>query len=827
MGAYPLHTIKTVVHGEWLQEKHPDAIITNLYTDSRRIVQAEGSLFFALETNHRDGHSFIRMAYERGVRHFIVHKKTDLSIFQDANFILVKDTLSALQLLAAYHRSQFQETSNNKALPVIGITGSNGKTIVKEWLYQLLHQKYTIVRSPKSYNSAIGVPLSIWQIEQKHTLALFEAGISEKGEMDILEKMIQPNISILTSIGDAHREGFKDLQEKLEEKAMLFRSSDTVIIPYSIYKQLPSLTNKICICWGEEEASNLRILNKKETNGTTTLFLSWNGDLFDIHLPFQDEASLQNALTCCCTCLHLGVPKEELAMLASQLKPVRLRLEIKRGQQHSTIINDSYSADLTSFDIAFSLLNQQRQHKRKTVILSDLVLPKEETASAYEHLSKMIRTYGVQKVIAVGSEAPAYLSQLLPKEIELLCYDDTTHLLDHIYSLSFSGEAVLIKGARTFELEKLIPFLEQQIHETVLEVNMNAFLQNMKKIRGLLKPGVKTMAVVKAFGYGTGSYEIANLLQEQGIDYLTVAFADEGVALRKAGITVPIMVMNAEPGSFEVLTNHLLEPELYSFSILDAFLQHLDKEGFTQYPVHIKIDTGMHRLGFEKHEWQAMSEKLKADLIHVRSVFSHLAAAEDRLEDDFTQQQAQAFDQACEIIRKNISTDFLRHLSNSSGIIRHPHLQYDMVRAGIALYGFAGGGIALQLDEVMSLRTTIAQIKKLMPGDTVGYNRKGKITRPTVIATIRVGYADGYPRQLSNGKGKMLVHGKEVPVIGNVCMDMTMLDITDVPGVKEGDKVVVFGKDRSLSMLASEANTIPYEIMTGISQRVKRVYIEE
>lgn len=827
MGAYPLHTIKTVVHGEWLQENNTDRLITNLYTDSRRIVQPEGGLFIAIETKHRDGHLFIRMAYQRGIRHFLIHKDVDVSLCPDADFIRADNTLKALQSIAAFHRSRFKETTEEKPLPVIGITGSNGKTIVKEWLYQLLHHHYDIVRSPKSYNSAVGVPLSIWQIEPKHTLALFEAGISEKGEMDVLEKMIQPTISILTSIGDAHREGFKDLQEKLEEKAMLFRSSDTVIIPYHIYKQLPSLRNKTCVCWGEDEASDLRILKKTETDGRSILVLSWNGEEFDIQLPFQDEASIQNALTCCCTCLHLGMSKEELSMLVSHLKPVRLRLEIKRGQQQSTIINDSYSADLTSFDIAFSLLHQQRQHQRKTVILSDLVLPKDEVAASYKDLAKMISSYGVQKVIAVGTEAPAYLSQLLSKEIELLCYDDTNHLLDHIYSLSFSDEAVLIKGARSFELEKLIPFMEQQVHETVLEVNMNAFQQNLKKIRGVLKPGVKTMAVVKAFGYGTGSYEMANLLQEQGIDYLTVAFADEGVALRKAGITVPIMVMNAEPGTFDALTNHLLEPELYSESILEAFLQHLDKEGFTQYPVHIKIDTGMHRLGFEKHEWQAMSEKLKTDLIHVRSVFSHLAAAEDSLEDDFTQQQAQAFDQACEIIRRNISTDFLRHLSNSSGIIRHPHLQYDMVRAGIALYGFAGGGSSLQLEEVMTLRTTIAQIKKLMPGDTVGYNRKGKITRPTVIATIRVGYADGYPRQLSNGKGNMIVNGKEVPVIGNVCMDMTMLDITDVPGVKEGDKVLVFGKDRSLSKLAAEANTIPYEIMTGISQRVKRVYVEE
>ena len=780
-----------------------------------------------METGQRDGHAFIRMAYEKGIRNFIVHKEIDLSAYPDGNFILTEHTLKALQQLAAYHRNQFQEKDGSSSLPVIGITGSNGKTIVKEWLYQLLHHKFNIVRSPKSYNSGIGVPLSIWQIDEKHTLALIEAGISEKGEMDLLEKIIQPTICILTSIGDAHREGFRDLQEKLEEKALLFRSSDTVILPHHLYRQLPAIHKKNCITWGADPESNLHILKKIQESAATLIRVSWKGVAFDLKLPFQDEASIQNALTCCCVCLHLGISTDELASHLGQLRPVQLRLEIKRGLHQSTLINDSYSADLASFDIAFGLLQQQRQHKQKTVILSDLVLPKEEAEASYLQLSKMIVSYGISRVVAIGSSAPAFLSKMLPNDIELVCYNRTDDFLRQLHHFSFTDEAILIKGARSFELDKLIPFMEQQVHETVLEINMNALVQNLKKIRSTLNPGVKTMAVVKAFGYGTGSYEMANLLQEQGIDYLTVAFADEGVALRNAGITVPIMVMNAEPGTFDVLTNHLLEPELYSFSILDAFLKHLEKEGLAKYPVHIKIDTGMHRLGFEKAEWQVMAEKLKTDLVHVRSVFSHLAAAEDSSEDEFTKQQALAFEEACTIIHNQIKHNFLRHLSNSSGILRHQELQYDMVRAGIALYGFAGKSSTLELQEVMRLRTTIAQIKSLMPGETVGYNRKGKITRPSVIATIRIGYADGYPRQLSNGKGKMIVKGKEVPVIGNVCMDMTMLDITDVPGVKEGDEVLVFGKERSLSILATEADTIPYEIMTGISQRVKRVYIEE
>lgn len=826
MGSYPLHIIHSAIRGSWLQEINPKAIITGLYTDSRRIIHPEGGLFFAIQTSHRDGHVFIEMAYQKGIRHFVVHKHIDTSHYPDADFISVDHTLKALQSLATFHRLQFEKNQTNK-LPVIGITGSNGKTIVKEWLYQLLHQKYNIVRSPKSYNSGIGVPLSVWQMEQKHTLAIFEAGISEKGEMDVLEQIIRPTISILTSIGDAHREGFKDSQEKLEEKAKLFRLADTAIIPFDLFQKLPSLSQKKCIRWGYDPQAELYILKRTDTENNTLLSLSWQGNAFEITLPFLDEASVQNALTCCCACLHLGIEIKELIPLLQHLKPVHLRLEVKKGQHFSTIINDSYSADLTSFDIAFHLLHQQRQHTKKTVILSDLVLPKEEAEESYQQLARMIVSYGIGKVIVVGKTAIDYLSKILPKETELISYENTRLLLKDINRLSFAGEAILIKGARSFELEKLIPFLEQQVHETVLEINMSGLLQNLKKIKSVLRPNVKTMAVVKAFGYGTGSFEIAGLLQAQGVDYLTVAFADEGVALRKAGITLPIMVMNAEAGSFDTLTTNLLEPEIFSFSMLDAFLEHLDKEGLSKYPVHIKIDTGMHRLGFTGEEWENLGKKLVTDLVDVKSVFSHLAASEDPNEDAFTKQQAQTFEEACRVIRKYVSSDFIRHLANSSGILRHPELQYDMVRVGIALYGFAGAKSNLQLEEVMTLRTTIAQIKKLMPGETVGYNRKGKITRPSMIATVRIGYADGYPRQLSNGVGKMILHGQEAPVIGTVCMDMTMLDVTEIPGVKEGDEVIVFGKARSLLLLAAESNTIPYEIMTGISQRVKRIYVEE
>jgi alanine racemase len=821
MGVYPLHTIATVIRGTYLQKKNTAALITQLCTDSRRIVHPESALFFAIETNQRDGHGFLRMAYEKGIRHFVIHRSMDPAPYPEADLILVENTLAALQLLATYHRLQFPE------LPVIGITGSNGKTIVKEWLYQLLHMQFQIVRSPKSYNSQIGVPFSLWQIESKHTLALIEAGISERGEMDKLATMIQPTIGVLTSLGDAHREGFNSREEKLQEKALLFQKTEVLILPESLLNQLSGTKSNTCITWGESDNSTLQVKKRILQDDSVLLLLSWHKQKFELLVPFTDEASLQNVLTCCCVCLQLGLSAEVLSTRIPQLKPVHLRLELKKGIHQCTILNDSYSADLTSFDIAFHFLSQQRQHQKKSVILSDLVLPREELEESYQQLAQMIGSYGIRKVVAIGTVAPNYLSRFLPAGTEFFCFDNTDSLIRQLHSLSFHQEALLIKGARSFELERLLPYLEERIHETVLEVNLPALSRNLKKIRSLLKPGVKTMAIVKAFGYGSGTYEIANLLEEQGVDYLAVAFADEGVALRKAGISLPIMVMNAEPQTFELITSYALEPELFSFGIFRAFYEHLEKEGCTNYPVHIKIDTGMHRLGFVKEEWGKVADMIQTDLLSVQSVFSHLVASEDPIADVFTKEQAQLFEEACSVLHHSVRSPFLRHLSNSSGILRHPELQYEMVRVGIAMYGITGNNTPVQLEEVLTLRSTVAQLKHIKPGDTVGYNRKGVVTRPSVIAIIRIGYADGFPRHLSNGIGKMLIRGKEAPVIGTVCMDMTMLDVTDIPDVQEGDAVLIFGKERSIHHLAVDAGTIPYEIMTGISERVKRVYIEE
>ncbi len=794
--------------------------IEQICIDSRRIIHPSLSLFFALETSHRDGHDFISDCYKKGVRNFIIHKQVDFTTFPEAGFLLVNNTLQALQTLAAYHRNQFQ-------IPVIGITGSNGKTIVKEWLYQLLHTDYDIVRSPKSYNSQVGVPLSVCQMGQEHTLAIFEAGISMPGEMQNLEAIIKPTIGILTNIGEAHQQGFSSKSEKLQEKTKLFQHAGVLIYsPERIGElQLNSHVEQI-ITWGTASNCSLQLLKVEKQTVFTVLQLQWKEKLFSISIPFSDHASVDNVLTCCCLCLHLGLSIAAIQERCKQLKPVQLRLEIKKGNQNTTIINDSYSADLHSFEIALSLLQQQRQHTKKTIILSDFAEPGTTEELTYRSLAQLIGAYTIGRVIAIGDKTRHYLPKLLPST-EIICFSTVQELIQQFTGLHFRDEAILVKGSRKFELEKIIPLLEQKVHQTVLEINLSSIARNIKAFKKMLRPSTKIMVVVKAFSYGSGSYEIANLLQFVGADYLAVAFADEGVELRKAGISLPIMVMNPENITFDTIVDYNLEPEIFSLGMLDEFENFLNKAGINSYPVHIKIDTGMHRLGFTFRETDALCKKLAAaKRLLVQSVFSHLTGSENEAEDDFTLQQAHTFELICNRIQSTVQYNFLKHLNNTAGIIRHPQLQYDMVRLGIGLYGITGTA-NLNMEESLVLKTTIAQIKHLQPGDTVGYNRKGLVTKPSVIATTRIGYADGYPRRLGNGKAYMLVNGQPAPVIGNICMDMTMLDITGIADVHEGDEVIVFGGRISINQVAQWADTIPYEIMTGIHQRVKRVYYEE
>jgi Alr-MurF fusion protein len=814
---YNIQLVAEIMQARIVQQAAVNGYVEHLLIDSRRVIHPSTALFFAITTSRRDGHDFIKEAYNKGVRGFVIQKEIDTKLFPEASFLHVADTLKALQQLAAHHRQKF-------SIPVIGITGSNGKTIVKEWLYQLLNEQYNIARSPKSYNSQVGVPLSVWQLQPQHTLAIFEAGISQKGEMNALQQVIQPTLGVLTNIGEAHAEGFA---EKMYEKQKLFSSAESVICSTEKLQPL-SVTHTAIYSWGIASSNSLVVKEiNKYLSETTIIFIS--GAITDsLTIPFIDDASIENAITCLAVCMYLQVPFQNIKEKFLQLRPVSLRLELKSGIHNTTIINDSYSADLSSLTIALNMLQQQGQHQQRTVILSDFQLTPEQETATYHSIAELLQQHQVQRLITVGPRTKAVLVPQLSAAINSISFETTAALEQQIDSIPFQNETILLKGARVFELDRIAQLLEQKTHQTVLEINLSAITRNIRAHQQLLKPSTKIMAMVKAFSYGSGSYEIANLLQFMKADYLAVAFTDEGVALRKAGISLPIMVMNPEPVTFDALIDYNLEPELFSFSILQAFEGFLEKEGINSYPVHIKMDTGMHRLGFMPTELEELVNVLtRQNTFSIQSVFSHLAASEDLAEDVFTLQQAGLFEEACRYLETALGYSFLKHLDNSNGTIRHPQLQFDMVRLGIGMYGISSSAAKLQLEEALTLKTTIAQIKQLQPGETVGYNRRGIITKPSLIATVRIGYADGYPRNLSNGVGYMLINGQKTPVIGTVCMDMTMLDITGLADVKEGDEVIVFGKELSVNILSKAGNTIPYEIMTGINQRVKRVYYEE
>lgn len=802
-----------------------DARIENLLLDSRKVYSPAVSLFFALKGPRRDGHQFIPELYKKGVRNFVVSKSIDPHLYPEANFLLVDDTLKALQQLAAWHRGQF-------AVPVIGITGSNGKTIVKEWLYQLLHENYNIVRSPKSYNSQIGVPLSVWQMSEQYTMAIFEAGISQRGEMDQLAQVIQPTIGVLTNIGEAHSEGFAGRDQKLKEKIKLFKNCKIIIGRHQDLHDIAYLFNKDqqVFTWGTSDESDIIVRSVRKGEVATAIDLSHKGGALSLSIPFTDDASTENAITCYCVLHQLRLPDQVIAERMANLQPVNMRLELKKGINHCIIINDSYSADLSSLEIALNFLSQQTAYSRKTVILSDLVQTGVEDQKLYSFILSELKKYKITRLIGVGEKISAHLKQHQGEnDLSVELYTSVADFTNRFLSSRFREEAILVKGARVFSFEEIVALLEQKLHQTVLEINLNAIAHNLKVYQSQLKPATKVMAMVKAFAYGSGGAEIAGVLQYHKVDYLGVAYADEGVELRKAGVNLPVMVMNPEESAFESLVENNLEPDLYSFDMLRAFSSFLDREGLQQYPVHIELETGMNRLGFAPGDIKTLAAELSANsLLKVQSVFSHLAASEDPAQDEFTLQQFDRFKKATALIREKLSYSFLEHIANSAAIFRLPQLQCDMVRLGIGLYGVdSSTDHQSLLLPVASLRSTIAQIKFLKKGESVSYNRRGMLSRDSVIATVRIGYADGFSRRLGNGVGKIFVKGNLAPVIGVVCMDMTMIDITDIPGVKEGDEVLIFGKELPIQQLAGWAGTIPYEIMTGISQRVKRVYFEE
>ncbi|MES2458930.1 MAG: bifunctional UDP-N-acetylmuramoyl-tripeptide:D-alanyl-D-alanine ligase/alanine racemase [Bacteroidota bacterium] len=795
-----------------------DAKISKLVIDSRSVIDPEESLFFAL-TAKRDGHEFLKDAYQNGIRNFVISDEKYVALFPDANVLLVSDVLSALQKLAAINREQHQ-------LPVLAITGSNGKTVVKEWLYQLLAADFNITRSPKSFNSQIGVPLSVWQIEDEHTLGIFEAGISRAGEMTELETIIKPTVGILTNIGEAHAEGFTSQKEKLLEKLKLFVNTDTFIYSpeYTEGLKPEELPGQTKFSWSTKQKADLQILFIEPIKGKNYIRAKFKNEEIECLIPFSDRASLENGIICWATLLALGYTPQEADLRLEKLTRVGMRLELKTGINQCSVIDDSYSADTSSLAIALDFLNLQNQHPKKTLILSDLYETGKNDLELYTEIAALLKQKNLSRLIGIGPHISA-AAELF--EMESTFFESTQSFIDQFPSVHFSNETILVKGARRFEFERISKLISQKIHDTVLEIDLNALAGNLQFYRSKLKPGVKVMAMVKAFSYGSGSFEIANLLQYHKVDYLAVAYTDEGVALRKAGISMPIMVMSPEPSGFEAIIRHHLEPEIYNLDILNSFTGFLN-EHEVDYPIHLKIDTGMHRLGFEEPDLADLLLALKAtNKVRVASVFSHLVASDDPVHDEFTRHQLLRFSAIADQIQEDLGITVIRHISNTSGISRHPDAQLDMVRIGIGLYGFDGGILNNKgLQTVAVLKTTITQLKTIKPNETVGYSRKGQLPEGSTIATVKIGYADGYNRKFGNGTGKMIVNGQQAPTVGVICMDMCMLDVTGL-NAKTGDEVIVFNGALTISDLARQIDTIPYEILTNISQRVKRVYFYE
>lgn len=795
---YSLKAIASVTRG---QLAGADMTVRSVTTDSRSANDPAGVLFVALRGAHRDGHEYIDAQYRKGVRAFLVESKPEPDAYPGAGFVVCGDTLEALQTLAAHHRNRFTGK-------IIAITGSNGKTVTKEWIAQLCPADLKLFRSPKSYNSQIGVPLSLLMLSGDEDLAVIEAGMSRPGEMERLEAIIRPDIGILTNIGDAHQENFPSLGEKLQDKLSLFARAETIIYNNSD----PLIDGTV-----RELFSDRRLFPV-------------NADMYDLHdLPMQDQASRDNVSEAVGLFDVLGYLPGDITANLNQLQGVAMRLELKGGVGESIIVNDSYNSDINSLAIALDYLGTVSGGREKVLILSDIYQSGLSPDALYTEVARLVQTKGIDRLIGIGDVISHYAGLFSGRRNTF--YGTTADFLTQHNRSAFTNQAVLIKGSRPFQFERVSRALERKIHTTVLEVNLDHMIHNLNYFRGMLRPGVQTMAMVKAMGYGSGVYEVANVLQNQGVGFLAVAFADEGIALREAGITMPLVVLNADSDSFDLMIEYRLEPEIYSFSSLASFADALRRQGETGYPIHIKLDTGMHRLGFMEHEMDALVGALietskTRNSLFVRTVFSHLAVSDDPSEDDFTHRQIALFGRMSDKIRAAFpELPILRHIANSAGIERFPASQFDMVRLGIGLYGLS---VEHQehLKVVSTLRSRIVQIKELAPGETVGYGRHGKILRQSRTATVPIGYADGLDRHLSRGNWWFEINGRRAPIIGNICMDTCMVDITDVE-CAEGDAVTIFGESPGVIAMAQQLDTIPYEILTGISSRVKRVYTKE
>jgi len=845
---YTIEKITTLIGAR--RYGHSDARISFLLTDSRSLCFPEVTLFFAMKTQRNDGHRYIEDLYWRGVRNFVVDTlpKEWETTYADANFLKVVGVREALQRLAERHRDEFD-------IPVVGITGSNGKTIVKEWLYRILSGVGTapkrqsafmlrVTRSPRSYNSQIGVPLSVWLLNEHTEVGLFEAGISQPGEMKALRSIIQPTIGVLTNLGAAHQENFSSLEAKCKEKLALFH--DTKAVVYSLDDEIVTRCISQYVYRGDQLSWSVKnpkaafyVKGEDRRDNATVISYVWQGKEGQYVIPFIDEGSIQNSITSAVVALYLGVPADILAERMALLEPVAMRLEVKEGQHGCTLINDSYNSDLYSLDIALDFMNRRpdQEGSKRTLILSDIVQSGVEPATLYESVSELAVKRGVEKLIGIGPQLKAHQQVIAVKEKYF--FENCEELIESEVFHQLENELILLKGARQFGFDQLTELLVQKVHETTLEVHLNAVVDNLNYYRSFLKPETKLVCMIKADGYGAGAVEIAKTLQDHRVDYLAVAVADEGVTLRKAGITSNIMIMNPEMTAFKTMFDYELEPEVYSFRLLDALVRAARQEGITGWPVHIKLDTGMHRLGFnvadlsDKSDSSDPSDDIAELIIRLkrqqavipRSVFSHFVGSDSDDFDDFSAKQFALFKSGADRLQAAFEHHIIRHMDNSAGIEHFPERQMDMCRLGLGLYGVNPRNNEM-LRNVSTLKTTILQLRHVPAGDSVGYSRRTILEKDSIIGAIPIGYADGLNRHLGNRHGFCLVNGQRAEYVGNICMDVAMIDVTGID-CKEGDSVEIFGDNLPVTALSDRIDTIPYEVLTAISNRVKRVYFQD
>jgi alanine racemase len=813
--------ITTIVKGKLTG--NPDLFVTELLTDSRHFSFSEGLVFFAIRGINHDGHIFIDQLYERGIRIFIIEVlPAGINNYSEGTFISVANTIEALQDLAAYKRKQFGGI-------VIGITGSAGKTIVKEWLADIMSLAMPVVRSPKSYNSQVGVPLSVWKLNAAYKVGIIEAGISFPDEMEKLQKVIDPDIGVITNIGDAHQENFLDLATKAAEKIRLFKNTSVIVycsdhkIIHKLISGNKSLKTKTLVDWSfENEQAEVFVKKKKSANGKTEVVIKFKGAALFFMIPFMDRASVENAITAAAVCLFAGIEPEVIRKGLAGLVSVAMRMELKSGINGCQLIEDYYNSDPGSLGMALEYLKSQNSRKT-TLILSDFIQSGRDEKELYSEVGVLVKQTGIDRFIGVGKALQD--NSLNFKEGSRFFYS-TDEFVHNFNPVDFRNETILLKGARAFEFEKISKLLEQQAHQTVLEINLDAVAHNLNEFRRHLSGKTRIMAMVKAFAYGAGSSEIAALLKYQRVDYLAVAYVDEGVELREAGVFLPVMVMNPEPAAFDLMIRHNLEPEIFSIPLLGKFSDIASRHGLADYPVHIKIDSGMHRLGFMPDETAELISMLKAsERLKVVSVFSHLAASENPGFDKFTRKQVEAFLKAASIVERALGYPFLRHILNSSGIVRFPEYQFDMVRPGIGIYGIGNFG-NYNLRPAGRFITRISQVKRIPAGEPVGYGCADVSDKERLIAILPVGYADGLNRKLGNRNGNLFIKNTFVPLIGNICMDMCMADITSLKATA-GDEAEIFGENIRVEEIAEKCETIPYEILTSIPARVKRVFYRQ